>query len=956
MFSLLLTLGSAGTSLPIDRGLSRVTIKDRYWNLTSATGKLYTYKNKNQDTFYIHFAEAVPADELPSYYTSTGVKLGSNSFKCNDNDQKCIPLASFYDFDWKPILDNNLDAGVINYADGEPFALNAETYDDWETFFEFRCTPGVTEAEPEFIVDVVSEQFQRIHIRFLDERGCPSVVTVNTPSPTPAFETDTLVTFRHPEDTDLAILFDLKEVNGGPLGLMTPAKLSNGKCGYIFIAPADQILQCPWGATCGSETSSSAWLCDENVKECESYGLLGNTAISELDDDLIDDNDIFSGFYVRYHHPKISGKYAQLNLTCNRNLPAGHIVFLGADYTNNKGNVIEVAGESIYACPTPNPVPVPAEGLCKFEYIQPGSDYSVSMDLEIYNKEGGLKSEVKNVADRVFYDLYYQPCGAMTCPPGADCDDEDATVYACTRSDGTTQPECHAYGLMRNNLTATINGGYVFNGVTVTYTGDVKRHAEVDFICNENLADGEIKLAETILTKDRTLYFTVQTKSACASGSGPTPTPPPRIYPQKPVKGPTPTPTPVISPNPFFLYHNDTHYVFVDLEEIEEDVLKEDMVLYERGRKSSIHTEFSSWSLISCPLGWDCEEFTEANLWQCWYDDDYKPYCHPAGDKRLPGLKSMLIDQNSLDNGLIINYEGHYGVRMEIRAYCDPASKNVDTLPIDNSIVVYHQSTTGTEFSYEAVSRYICPSKFETPVAPSGVTPTPEPSPHTINYVFETYSSGQHIKLDLSKLQSDLEPVVLGFGKNHHKAEIDYTPSQLTSCPQGYTCPSDVKQGNIWKCINNYYCWPIGDARYGLHMSLVNESEPLEGVAVNYDGGYGKYETHMIFQCNQSVPEHTIHFDEVGVQTRQNSIVLFAHTPDVCPISSSNMTPGAVFLLIVILFIVSYFGIGTLIMFAVKGVVEVPFQAFWTDVCNSIEATVTFVVTCGKGTNNYNAI
>ncbi|KAH0793087.1 hypothetical protein GPJ56_002982 [Histomonas meleagridis] len=964
MFGLFLGLALSAklkTSLPIDRGLTKVTIKDRSWDLSSFTGKLYKYTYQlTNETFYIHFAEAVPTGELPNYYDGTGVKRGSNSFKCDDTTRKCIPLSSFYDFDWKPILEHNLDTGVVNFADGEPFQINPETYDDWETYFEFRCDQSVEEAEPVYIVDRISDQFQRIHIRFDDKRGCPKVVTINTPSPTPTFETDTYVTFRHPDDTHLAILFDMKEVNGGPLGLMTPAKFPNGDAGYLFLAPADQILQCPYGATCGRETKSSAWLCNEPITTCESYGLLDNSATTELDDDLIDDSDIFQGFYVRYHHPTTHDRYTQLNLTCNRNLPAGHIVFLGIDHTSNDGHVLQVAGESIYACPTPNPVPVPHEGLCQFEYVQTGSNYGINMDLEKYNAQGGIKKEVKltGVLPQTTYDLYYQPCGAMICPPNSDCDDEDATVYACTKPDTASglPAECHAYGLMKNNLTATVNGGYVMNGITVTYVGDIKRRAQVEYVCNENLGDSEILLPDTMVVRDRTLRFTVQTKSACAVGTGPTPTPPPRIYPRKPVKGPTPTPTPVISPNPFHIFHNDTHYVFVDLEEIEEATLKEDMVLFTQGKRSSIYTEFSSWSLIPCPAGYECGEFTEANLWECWYDDDYLPYCHPVADKRLPGLTSMLKDYGDLDSGLIIHYEGHYGVKMEIRAECDPASKNVDTLPIDNLIVVYSHTTDGDEYAFETTSRYVCPSKFETPVAPSGVTPTPEPEPHTINYVFESYAQGQHIKLDLSKLQSDLEPVVLGFGKNHHRAEIDYTPSQLTSCPQGYTCPSDVKQGNIWKCINQNYCWPIGDARYGLHMSLVNESEPLEGVAINYDGGYARYEAHLIFQCNQSVPEHTIHFDEVGVQTRQNAIVLYAHTPDVCPVNSLGVTGGAVFLLIVILLVVLYFGIGTMIMFFVKGVVEVPFQSFWSEVCECVAATIKFVVTCGKGLDNYNAI
>jgi len=315
-----------------------------------------------------------------------------------------------------------------------------------------------------------------------------------------------------------------------------------------------------------------------------------------------------------------------------------------------------------------------------------------------------------------------------------------------------------------------------------------------------------------------------------------------------------------------------------------------------------------------------------------------------------------------LDSGVMLTYEGAYGVNMELRVSCD-LSGSTTSIPIDpDSPIVYHLGTENGEWGFSSSSALVCPKRFEVPVPPENPTPSPTPNPkYKPEYTKQARINGYTISLDLTKQKYTSEPVVLGYGSSYHKAEIMFSPNSLIKCPTGYKCPENAQEANVFKCINTEanpkFCWPVGDARYGLTMSVYNESDPYSGISVNYDGGYGGYEIHFNYQCNLSVPVGEINFDETGVQTRQNSIVIFAHTQEICPIAKRDAVSfGGVFLFVILFGISLYFFIG-LILNLLTGIVSIPNEGFWIEFKNCIVDGVIFVFTCGKGSSgNYSTI
>jgi hypothetical protein len=67
------------------------------------------------------------------------------------------------------------------------------------------------------------------------------------------------------------------------------------------------------------------------------------------------------------------------------------------------------------------------------------------------------------------------------------------------------------------------------------------------------------------------------------------------------------------------------------------------------------------------------------------------------------------------------------------------------------------------------------------------------------------------------------------------------------------------------------------------------------------------------------------------------------------PPGRKKTTGGPVFLIIVFILAVGYFGVGAVIIYFATGAVAVPNEAFWLEVWESIMTVVLFVFTCGGG-------
>jgi hypothetical protein len=474
-------------------------------------------------------------------------------------------------------------------------------------------------------------------------------------------------------------------------------------------------------------------------------------------------------------------------------------------------------------------------------------------------------------------------------------------------------------------------------------------------------ADEQVEIA------DNHLYYHVYARDACANGDDPSPTPLPIHVPNKPVVTAN-TPTPLASPNPHHVRVNDTHFVIIDWQAIQEPrpVRGQQVILLpQEGLDypywSNTYTEWFSWFNISCPPGWLCPLSKTGNLWQCWIDENFRPFCHAVANKFRPG-STIRLPTGSLHGGLHLHYEGDLGTNMLINATCEVAAPH-NTISIINSEVNYVPSGNRGEWRFDARSGYVCPQAFEYPTPPSVARPA-IPAAASQTATIGDFVAGQHVGLNLKKFAYLQGQVILGYDIHYHKAEIHYSPWDLIGCPDGKNCGTyRGDQANVWKCLDQGFanCFPVGDKRYGLTMGHINTSNALSGITALYAGGANGYSIQFDFQCNESVPFGEVHFNVLGQENVTHAITVWAHTHEVCPDREwGQIRGGSVFLLIVFTLFIGYFVIGTIVLYVANGTVALPNEGFWDEFGSSLAAGVGCIFSCGKGasagTGNYDAI
>ena len=969
MFVELLALALCGSTKPMTWEQCAVTIDNLRWNvaITEVSHTLYEHKSDIDGWhFYVRMCEPLKESDLPDYYNITLV--GANAVRCNDTAKICYPFASIYDFEWTPKNPSDLSQGVIWESDGIPNMVGIDKWEDWEMEFEFDCDHMTESFDPQYIYDFTKED-KRLVIKFENVFSCGQI-TKETPTPTPAFEPDTDVFFREPGSQGYGIMMDMKDVDGGRFGLTSvvwyDAKADPPDVRFLIVNPTRRMYDCPWGAKCDpiGENGTSAWLCtfkkdSHDLDYCENYGY----ALEDWTPDLLVDADITKGWYFRMGDTGGENpRHVQFNVLCDNVYPEGHLLIdpMQTKFMGKDNSYLIVVGESKDACIKPVPTTAPLPG-CNIKETLEG--YTLDLDLMDYNKEWKREVTVKTSSGEQTdpMDLIYKPCHGMVCPDGYDCDGaEDALVWLCEKKKAALGhvPFCTGYGLHDENLRLSITGNYIFAGVDATMRGENKRMSIAHWQCNNSVASGQVYIESPVTLSGKTLRFDVHAPTACATGSGPTPTPVPPPAPPKPLKGPTPTPTPEISPNPIDFLYNETHYIYVNLEHAQEPVMSRNVRLMVNGQSTIAYVEWSSWEQIPCPATWAvwhaCGEFEMANLWVCWFPD-MQPYCHPVADKYVPGQHTRVKREDNLDAGIHIIYEGQYGVNMEIIATCDPSAIWNRTIPLWNSTAVYQSTVANGEWTFNSSTGVACPRRFETPEAPK--TPRDPPSGDEKQTTdFEQNFGEDSISFNLRKMKPVHEEVFLGVNGQMHKAEIHFSPYDLIGCPKEGACKNyEDDVANVWKCIGLNYnkCYPIGDRRYGLEIDVVNSSNILAGLTANYNGGAEKTEVHFQFQCNYSVPYGEITFDETGVETRNRTPVIYAHTRHACPNHNNDtrVGGGGIFLMIVFSAIVAYVALGSLAMFVITGRVALPFAEFWSEVGKSIVYVFTLLTGRAGGSN-----
>jgi len=942
----------------------------------------YTYDN------WIYYV--VPGDDLDDniqyipdfhpewfgHYTNETLDYVSVA-RCNPDKKVCQPCITLNDWDWAYLDPLHPTAGFIYSADGQPINANPQeiggdqiTVDVDFVFFYDSKAPSTL---PDYRIDIDETDLPNIHITFEATTSLvPQPKAVSPPPPTPSpFEP--ICRFYHRNSEDRGFDFNLDTLNTGPYGNRLKYTTSNNQNYTLFYQPCE-LSSCPPRYTCEG-TYSSVWLCSDEdsgqTKACIDGGSVVDGALNIVLDESVTPPFAVQSFYDHVHSSTLETSTI-VHMYCDSDLPKGHVVLDSFDYSNDL-LTLETRSEEICEEPLPKPVPPPpGSDLCDYSITSLDGKYLVSINLAAYNNDNYWHVEDLNVVGMTGYtnaELWYQPCGAISCPAGTYCEGkDDATIWICFSPKSSSTRTCRSFGDYNNATDISINvedytDRTFSSGLEVDYYSS-KKHGKVYIACNNLLSPGQFSMGNIATFVDpNTVYFNISAEDACAVG-------PPTWHPPTPDAPKKPTPTPQPSPNPIDFACNDTHYIYTDLDQITQDVYRNSVKLAYPGSKPSTISRwdvvYHPWDQSPCPNGAYCFDMPPANIWGCWNEDSGRYVCFPIGDVDYGNeLRAMTLD--NLDLGVEIDYDGAWGFKTEINVKCKRGEEKRQIL-FDGETTSAYTFNNGNKVIFETDSEYVCPLAFEKagylPRTPSP-TPTPDkfkgPTYYETNLVNNAFAS-----LDISKLKEiDSLQVYVGYRAHLSKHIMRYSPIKKVSCPSGYNCLGQALS-NLWFCSDYTtrstlkeapVCIPAGDIDSGLVVGY-NLSNPMAGINFNYDGGYGNFtETHMVFQCNASVPAHTIQVEPVVQRMPPvggNTVfVVRAHTPDVCPIvlAHGKVTIGTVFMMVIEIAAIAYFSGLLLFKMIFKGVVELPNEEFWNEVLESVVAIFLFAFSCGRKTS-----
>jgi hypothetical protein len=946
---------AAHTRWPLNYTEYTVTINNSFWDFHSTAMAHTLYSNSSEEgqgiAFFVMLFDELLPQAIP-YPVST--RPGMNAVVCYTlagSNRQCSAISTIYDFSWSPQDDDHLSVGLIYESLGNPFKRDAESnWEIWELQVEFICTPGSDDENPKWLYDPTSGD-KRVVMRFRNKYGCPISATSPLPTPTPEIEFDCSHKWRDPEQMDFGVDVNLYALNSGSMGYSI--NISGDESVFLLFQPCERILTCPWGAICDyPEEMPSAWLCNFSSsgrpEYCVGFGTYDTSISPRLIGQGLDD-----GFYWEFVPMKETKRSLRVEVVCRMTYPSYR---LGVSETiwNGKQN-LTLRAFSSEACARVWQSPEPLAGYCALQHQQ--LDWKVNLNLSVFDM---IRKDVVNtlVSARTHYDIHYMPCNPMNCPYTCDCGgDEDGLIWLCEKvSMHGRRPFCTGYGLHQYNLSMFLPDGDMFHGVDVRYYGDKKRWAHVYWECNMSLSPDEWVLGDEIsLSEDSVLRVIIQSKASCAYGSGPTPVAPPRWIPVKPVMPQTPTPHPVFSPNPFHVLHNASHYLFIDLEKLQmagEPVRGRVEVLV-HGHETNELMVWSPWDLIPCPEGFNCPAHNDSNLWMCWSDENWSPYCHPVGNKHVNGLGMTYVFGEDMDAGILIHYGGFCNVSLDIRAFCDVRGPRWD-IPIITSRVTYVSGVSGAHFAFTDVrSAYACPRAYDDAPFIDVKRPPPPAIPEQVTAIWEIVN-GTKMGIDLRQLEKFQRHVIIGMSEHYSRVEVIMSPIERIECP-GNCGVNQHELSNIWECVGSDFskCFPIGDISYGLILDWIDAERPWNGINARYLGSVKGEATYVHFFHNSSYEEtpQRSTFDKIGVTSPQGATVLFAEAyerePHISPAKvRSDVSGGAIFLLVVFLGLFWIFVVGTLTIFVLSGRLNVPFKGFWYEFWLCLITALKFLFCC----------
>ena len=958
---------------PVELGLCTANINGSVWDLLPGfKNEKFTF-TEGDYTYFMKLCSPLTHEDLPN---DAPVQLTeANIMRVHNTYRGYQDMAHLTAFEFKPMSATNFDLGIIYHADGEP-ALQVGKWISFDFRNEILCDPSKT-GVPSFSVHVlnVSNAFL-VRSIFSHASGCRRIE--NPPTPTPEFSPDCHFVSRWKFMNTSGIDAHLDEINGGPYGIRFPIKFM-GRESLLFYQPCGR-MKCPLTFHCSNPNEySSTWICPRLSSSgdlCENFGV----TTDDIDIELAG-QDEREGLLITQHNGQTK---TVLHLTCTTNFPDGHINF--TEEVNYDSNTVSLFGKSSEVCIVniPDPQP-PIGGQCSFTKESYGSVLSIGLKTLNKDPNGWVQNvQVKGLIGGAPGTLIYQPCGALRCPEGSFCDGDDgATVWLCRDVSGRN--ECDGYGLLEHNVSISLIQPMIMQqGLRVRYSGDNKYLALVNYICDKNLEAGVLGLPDTVYLDGLTLKYNVTASSACVDTGSHTPEPTAAPwYVPTPKPYPSPVPTPLASPNPINLYHNDTHFILVDLLDVVQNPQRGDTNVVSRFGSMPVHYEFSPWEILRCPNGWECDpDDMESNFYLCWTNERSEKKCHSYAHRAYDAVLKP-INKNNLDLGGILRYNSQRNTDLEMRITCQLGSPKDWITILPSSPFSYSSGGLASEeISVVAQSGGVCPQQFFVPQPPATPDPTPSPSNTPINFYFrsETQPGKVFVEIDLIKIRPHLEPIVLGYGSKFERAIVSIDADLARPCPAGYECLGGGTS-NIWKCHqpNNSrpYCYGIGDARWLLHIDMAGSSL-YDGVVATYGGGYSGYQTTMHFLCNPDIPEDEVDLDDVGYETSMHTVHIFAHTSMVCPKkkgptplptlppgpqptqspqptlipipSNNSSTFGGIFLFTLISGSILYLTFGIFIIFITTGTFNLPNESFWDEFRECLLTGLAFVISCGKST------
>jgi hypothetical protein len=986
---------------------------------TALSNTLIQFTDINDDMIwdYIHqFNGALNADTVRGIKSYCNLDLTDvSTIRCNDTYQVCYIVHYVTDFDFKP-YSKDFTSGIIYYAEGQPIPHKPtdNLFVTVDFYFAIAFESGTSIDISQFNDDrrrTPVPEGTNTEYWFNVTVGSASIIsTVSVPTPTPYFSPNCLFQARA-LDQSLAKLgygydFHLDSLTSGPFGIRSNFyDTQTNKNATVFYNPCGRA-SCPWDFTCGGETYATVWYCID--KTCQSTGILGD---HELSLDLVQEDP--TPMALQKFNYSVASRTTENSIQCSKLYPVGHLFFNTSKWGYQNGKLYAQSySEEICLDKFPQPEPPVPGGKCNIK-VQKG-DYLISSNIATYNQPicwdtGRIK--VTGPSTYLLNMLYYQPCGAVECLDNSFCEgDEDATVWYChspnptayelaqMRAQGidpndvtpipvdskkylpsgkkkTSQDytfHCRAYGLYSEDIDLTLaDDNDPSQGFVATYY-NFPYSATIYWNCNPLLADGVLGLPDTMKISDdgRSLTFNVTAEDACAVG-------PPTFYPPKITPGPTPSPTPQPSPNPIDFAHNGTHYIYTNLDQIQQDVFNGEMKLAYPGLRkitdiSRWKVVFHPWDLQPCPEGYDCYGFNQSNIWGCYEDqsEDNKKYCYSIGDRdRGNDMKPF---NDNLDNGAKIFYEGVYGIGAELDVTCNPKLSNKNIIEFDSETIAswqYHGLgvNAGAVVVFSLDSAYVCPTKFaDAAYLPSTPTATPKPSKYRgATYFTSEVKNGTVSQLDISRLDSQEQDLYIGKPSALRPYHIAFHPLKKKSCPAGYECLGGAKS-NFWICDTfaggEHACIPTGDIDAGFDVFLPNDTLLMEGINLEYSGGYNGYVTNVLFQCNDTLGVDEVLFEPVVENWGATKIYTArAHTGMVCPgklLRDAKSSGGSIFLFILIFVLSCYFTFPMLFGFYTNAKVEITNAEFWYDYGDTIKGLLTCNSnpTVGSQKNGYDNI